>query len=140
MKAKLKNGLLIIIVGLLFAGAGAFLIIRTNNKLKDLDGVTNATEINENCQEEMDTDGNKTICHPIYTYEVDGITYQCKSTDAGASSVNTKKDKVFYNTKNPDKCMTEFEKSSSWFLYIFIVIGIILIGVGIINLFKEGKE
>lgn len=140
MKAKLKNGLLIIIVGLLFAGAGAFLIIRTNNKLKDLDGVTNATEINENCQEEMDTDGNKTICHPIYTYEVDGITYQCKSTDAGASSVNTKKDKVFYNTKNPDKCMTEFEKSSSWFLYIFIVIGVILIGVGIINLFKEGKE
>ena len=140
MKAKLKNGLLIIIVGLLFAGAGAFLIIRTNNKLKDLDGVTEATEINENCQEEMDTDGNKTICHPIYTYEVDGITYQCKSTDAGASSVNTKKDKVFYNTKNPDKCMTEFEKSSSWFLYIFIVIGIILIGVGIINLFKEGKE
>ena len=140
MKAKLKNGLLIIIVGLLFAGAGAFLIIRTNNKLKDLDGVTNATEINENCQEEMDTDGNKTICHPIYTYEVDGITYQCKSTDAGASSVNTKKDKVFYDTKNPDKCMTEFEKSSSWFLYIFIVIGIILIGVGIINLFKEGKE
>ena len=140
MKAKLKNGLLIIIVGLLFAGAGAFLIIRTSNKLKDLDGVTNATEINENCQEEHDSDGYKTICHPIYTYEVDGITYQCKSTDAGASSVNTKKDKVFYDTKNPDKCMTEFEKSSSWFLYIFIVIGIILIGVGIINLFKEGKE
>ncbi len=140
MKAKLKNGLLIIIVGLLFAGAGAFLIIRTNNKLKDLDGITKATEINENCQEEMDTDGNKTICHPIYTYEVDGVTYQCKSNDAGASSVNTKKNKVFYDTKNPDKCMTEFEKSSSWFLYIFIVIGIILIGVGIINLFKEGKE
>ena len=140
MKTKLKNGLLVIIVGLIFVGAGVFLIIRTNNKLKGLDGVTKATEINENCQEEMDTDGNKTICHPIYTYEVDGVTYQCKSNDAGASSVNTKKNKVFYDTKNPDKCMTEFEKSTGWFLYIIIAVGVLVVGLGIVNIIKPGNE
>ena len=140
MKEKLKNGLLVIIVGLLFAGAGVFVIIRTNNKFKELDGVTKATEIEKNCEEENDSDSTKTVCHPIYTYEVDGVTYQCKSTDAGSSSVNTSKNKVFYDTKNPDKCMTEFEKSSSWFLYIFIVLGILLIGLGFVNLIKKGNE
>ena len=136
---KVKQGILIIIVGLLFAGAGVFILMRNNNKLKTLDGVTTATNINENCDVEHDTDGDKTICHPIYTFEVEGNVYECKSENAGASSVNTHKNKVFYDTKDPAKCMTEFEKSSGWFLYVIIAVGVLLVGFGIYSFFKKGE-
>ncbi len=134
---KVKQGLLIILVGALFVGAGVFILMRNENKLKNLDGVTKAKDINENCEVEHDTDGDKTICHPIYTFEVEGNTYECKSENAGGSSVNTAKNKVFYDTKDPENCMTEFEKSSGWLLYVIIAVGVLLVGFGIYNFFKK---
>ena len=136
---KVKSGIIIIVVGLLFVGAGIFIKVRTDNKLKELDGVTKATEIDENCSEEVDSEGNKTVCHPIYTFEVDGTTYQCKSESTGGTIVNKNKNKVFYDTKDPENCMTEFEKSSSWFVYLIIAVGVLVVGLGIYNFFKKGE-
>ena len=134
---KVKQSIIIIIIGIVFAGSGVLIMIRNNNKIKTLDGVTKAIRIENNCEEEQDEDGDKVQCKPVYTYEVDGHTYQCKSETSGSQTPTATQNKVHYDTKDPEKCMTDYDQSTGWLLYVVIAVGILLVVLGIFNFFKK---
>lgn len=48
---------------------------------------------------------NTTTYSPIYYYRVDGIDYSCSPNSFSHTNPSTKNKKVYYNSKNPSKCM-----------------------------------
>ena len=51
--------------------------------------------------------------YPIYHFKVDDIEYTCKSKTGSSSAPKERKNKVYYDSKNPENCLTQYEKSSS---------------------------
>ena len=48
----------------------------------------------------------------IYYFKVNGRDYQCNSKAGSSSYPNESKNIVYYDSTNPEKCKTEYEKSS----------------------------
>lgn len=113
------------------------ILISSIIKLKSLDATTLSTRVD--IKSHIDDDGAK-MYSPIYYYEVNGIEYSCPSS--GSSSVRPSTDNkiVYYDSKNPSECMSEYSKSSNLILLIFLLLPIIFIVVSIINIIKINKR
>ena len=67
--------------------------------------------------------------YPIYYFKVNDKEYECKSFSGSSIKPNTKKNMVYYDSDNPNKCINEYEKNTSK------VAGIILLVVtGVVTL------
>ena len=49
---------------------------------------------------------------PIYYFKVDEKEYACNSSMRSSKYPNEDKNEVYYDSENPEKCMTEYDKSS----------------------------
>ena len=67
---------------------------------------------------------------------VDGISYQCKTSIYIDKIVNKGQDKVYYDSKNPAKCINEYESSSSIVSWLVLLIPILFVGAGLFNFIK----
>ena len=82
---------------------------------------------------------------PTYHYFIDGIEHIC-SSDAGSSikPSDNKNVKIYYNSKNPDVCISEYEINFAYiFALIFAIIIIIITAFGlflIINTFIKNAK
>ena len=103
-----KNKILIIICISLFGVLGIYLTFFAGNTNK-FDSRTKAYKIDSN--ESLNDDG--TTYYPIYYFKVDNRDYQCKSKTGSSSIPNEKKNIVYYDSKNPEECMTQYEKATS---------------------------
>ena len=121
----MKNKLVVLLCILLFGGIGVYLTFFSGDTSK-YDSEVDAYSIDAN--EEYDSDG--TIYHPIYRFKVDGKEYECKSNSGSSSYPKQSKKKVYYDSKNPEKCLTEYEKSSSKFGGIIcIVVAVLMVAL-----------
>ena len=77
---------------------------------------------------------------PIYHYEVDGQNYECSSSVSSSKNPGDGNGTVYYDSKNPSKCMTEYAKSSRTFLYLMLILPIVFIAVGLVNIIKTQKR
>lgn len=78
--------------------------------------------------EHYDSKKHSVTYSPIYHYVVDDKTYTCESS---LSSNNTSSEGIiYYDSKNPAKCITDFESGSSWIMLIFLGIPLIFVVVG----------
>lgn len=118
----MKNKIMIILCILLFGGIGVYLTFFSSDTSK-YDSVTNAYQIEAN--EEIDSEGTTTY-HPIYYFKVSEKEYECASNSGSSSYPKQSKNKVYYDSDNPENCKTEYETSTSKFA------GIICIGVAIL--------
>lgn len=135
---KGKNLYIIFLVAGLFATIiFAFIMISNSNKLKSLDSTVTSTKVEINTHK--DSDGN-ILYSPTYYYEVDGIEYTCPSTSSSSAKPKTDNANVYYDSKNPSECMTEYSKSSNKFCLIGVAIGVLFIVVAIINMVKVNKR
>ena len=118
-----KNSWLIYLFVAVFGVIGIYLTFIAGNTQK-YDSQTTAYKIDAN--EHYDSDG--TMYYPIYYFKVRGESYKCESKSGSNSVPNESKNKVYYDSKNPTKCMTQYEKSTSKFMgIIFFVVSVILI-------------
>ena len=119
-----KNNILIYLCILLFAGIGIYLSFFAGNT-KKFDRRTEAFKIEPN--ERYDSDDG-TMYQPVYYFQVKGKEYECESKSSSSSYPNKKKNKVYYDSKNPTKCLTEYDKSSSAFggIICLIAAGVML--------------
>lgn len=124
-----KNKLILYLTVVLFGGIGIYLTFIAGNTNK-YDSQTRAYKINPN--ESYDSDNN-IIYNPIYYFEVDGNNYECEAK--GTSSYPKKnKNTVYYDSSNPTKCKTEYEKSTSKFAGIVCLIAsAVIVYFGIIE-------
>lgn len=124
-KNNKKNNIIVYLCIILFAGVGIYLTFFAGNT-KKFDRRTEAFKIE--VEEKYDSDEG-TMYQPIYYYQVKGKEYECESKSSSSIYPNKKKNKVYYDSKNPTKCLTEYDKSSSGFggIICLIAAGIMLI-------------
>ena len=103
-----KNNIIIILCIAIFAGLGIYLTFFSGNT-KKFDRRTEAFRIEPN--EISDSDG--TTYRPIYYFQVKGKEYECESKTGSSSYPSEKKNKVYYDSKNPTNCLTEYETSTN---------------------------
>ncbi len=104
-----KQIIFLILTIAILGGVGIYLIFYSGNTDK-FDSQTKASSIY--LSSSTDSDGN-TIYYPIYYYEVNGKNYECKSNSGSSVKPNESKNIVYYDSKNPQKCLTQYEEKSS---------------------------
>lgn len=128
---------LFLFVGLLILIGLIGFIIYNNQKEKKLDSTTTATNIV--VKSHIDNEGMK-MYSPIYYYEVDGVEYTCASKASSSKYPDTNNKKVYYESKNPSNCMSEYSKTSNKLLILFLFLPFIFIAIGAIGIGKINKK
>ena len=77
---------------------------------------------------------------PIYYYEIDGKIYECGSNYSSSSNPGTENKTVYYDSQNPDICMTDHVKTVNYVLLFFLIIPIVFITVAIKNIKKINQR
>jgi preprotein translocase subunit SecE len=113
-KSKAAVYICIAIFGIL----GVYLTFFAGNTSK-YDAKTNAYQIDKN--ERYDSDDG-TMYSPIYHFRHNGNNYECKSKMSSSSYPKESKNTVYYDSNNPEKCMTEYEKSNGLFAGIICLV------------------
>lgn len=113
-----KNKILVYLCIALFGLLGAYLTFIAGNTNK-YDSQTRAYKIYPN--ESYDSDSGTTY-QPIYYFKVNEIEYECKAKVGSSSYPDENKNMVYYDSSNPTKCKTEYEKSTSKFAGIICLI------------------
>ena len=122
--------------GVLFLIIIGGVLLSSVNKSKKMDSTVEAYYIE--IIEHYDSDG--TMYSPKYHYEVDGKKLICDSSSSSSSYPNKEKNKVYYDSKNPEYCITEYDKSGNFILLIFLLLPLVFIAVGVINIKKVNKR
>ena len=119
-----KNAWLLYLSIVLFGGIGIYCTFFSSNT-KKYDSQTEAYRIEEN--ESRDSEGTTTYT-PTYYFKVNGKEYKCESNTGSSARPKDSKNKVYYDSKNPNHCLTEYGASSGRLAGIvcLIVTGIIL--------------
>lgn len=76
----------------------------------------------------------------IYNFEIKGQNYSCASGFSSSFKPNTENKPVYYDSKNPTNCMTEYSKTFNFIIFACLIISIAFIIVGIKYLKKINKR
>ena len=117
--------------------AFGLVIISSNNKLKNLDSTVTSSRVEISTYK---SEKGGIMYSPIYYYEVDGIEYACPSNSSSSSRPKTDNVNVYYDSKNPEDCMTDYSKSVTKYMYIGVFIGVILTIVGVAIIMKKRSK
>ena len=132
-----RNILLALIFIVIFGGVGFYLTFFSSNT-RNYDRQTKAYKIELN--EEYDSEAG-TVYRPTYYYKVEGKEYECKAKIATSFEPDRNKNKVYYDSTNPNKCLTEYEKSSNKiFGIIFLVVSAVFSFLTLIKRPPEESE
>ena len=104
-----KNNVFVYVCIAIFGILGIYLTFFAGNTSK-YDSKVEAYRISPN--ESSDSDGNS-VYYPTYYFKVDGKEYECKTSRGSSKYPNKKNNLVYYDSTNPEKCETEYEKSAS---------------------------
>ena len=103
-----KNIIIIYICIAVFGGLGVYFTSFARN-INDYDSQAKAYRIDPN--ENYDSD-NGTTYKPIYYFKVNGKEYECRTKIGSSFYPSESKNTVYYDSTNPTKCKTEYEKST----------------------------
>ena len=117
--------------GFFFLVIMGWIYISSIVKLKSLD--SSVISSNVEVKSYIDDEG-KTMYSPVYYYVVDGVNYACGSASSSTSNPGTKNKNVYYNSKDPSNCMTEYSKSGNNIILLAMLIPIVFIVVAVINI------
>ncbi len=113
-----KNNILLYFCIAIFGILGIYLTFIAGNTDK-YDSQTKAYRIYPN--ESYGSDDSTTY-QPIYYFKVNGRDYECKAIVGSSSYPSEDKNTVYYDSSNPTRCKTEYEKSTSNFAGIVCLI------------------
>ncbi|MEG1142776.1 MAG: hypothetical protein RSE41_10120 [Clostridia bacterium] len=135
---KGKNPYFIFLVaGLLFFVIVSRILVSNHLKLKSLASNILSTRIEINSHY---NDEGVLLYSPIYHYTVNGANYACSSNTSSNVNPGTANKIVYYDSKNPSNCMTEYSKSSDVVLLVFMIMPVILIVIAVVNMRKISKR
>ena len=117
-KNNKKNNILLYLCILIFGIVGIYCTFFAGNTSR-FDSETRAYEIYPN--ESTDSEGT-IMYYPVYYFRANGLKYECKSKNGSSSAPDESKNIVYYDSANPENCMTQYEKSSSRLVGIICLI------------------
>ena len=145
----MKNKIFVILFGVIAIGVGIFLLISGKNKAKRCTSgaVGTVVEIIEEKEENTDTEEDGAIVYDSYTYTYyPVIEYKVgdktvsKRSEIGYGSKDKYKvgDKIdiLYDPNKPEDYIIKNDKSSNIIGIVFIVVGVIVTGVGVVKNFN----
>lgn len=137
LRKEIYFGLPFILFGLLFFIVLCFLTFSGLIKKMSMDKTIEAYRIDENGH--YDSDGAY-LYSPIFYYSVDGKEYECRINYSSSSRVNSKQKNVYYNSTNPQDCVTDYTVKPEIFMYFLCLFPVIFILVGFIQINKCIKK
>lgn len=137
VKKGIKFFLMFLLVGIFFLGILLAILIMNIINYKSLDSeiVPNHIEINTY----KDSDGD-TMYSPIYYYNIRGKEYKCLSQGGSSIMPSTKNRKVYFDSKNPTRCMTDYSRGNNKWILLFLLLPIVFIGTAVYNIIKVNKR
>ena len=106
-----------------------------NYKSLDSEIMSNHVEINTY----KDSDGD-TMYSPTYYYNIRGKEYKCSSQGGSSIMPSTKNRKVYFDSKNPTRCMTDYSRGNNKWILLFLLLPIVFIGTAVYNIIKVNKR
>ena len=123
-----NNKFLLYLCVAIFGIVGVYLTFFSGN-IDKYDSQTVAYKIEPN--EKYDDDS--TVYYPIYYFKVRGKTYKCEAKTGSSFYPKESKNKVYFDSKDPNKCKTQYEKSTGSFAGIVCLIVAVILGFFIIK-------
>jgi hypothetical protein len=113
------------------------IVLASKLKLRTLDSyaITRNIEIVSH----IDDDGDE-MYTPVYHYNVNDESYECKSGVSSSNRPTIKKGKVYYDSKNPSRCMTDYSIKANKILIILNIIPLTSIGIGLFFINKVNNK
>lgn len=137
VKKGIKFFLMFLLVGIFFLGILLAILIMNIINYKSLDSeiMSNHVEINAY----KDSDGD-TMYSPIYYYNIRGKEYKCSSQGGSSIMPSTKNRKVYFDSKNPTRCMPDYSRGNNKWILLFLLLPIVFIGTAVYNIIKVNKR
>ena len=137
VKKGIKFFLMFLLVGIFFLGILLAILIMNIINYKSLDSeiMSNHVEINTY----KDSDGD-TMYSPIYYHNIRGTEYKCSSQGGSSIMPSTKNRKVYFDSKNPTRCMTDYSRGNNKWILLFLLLPIVFIGTAVYNIIKVNKR
>lgn len=129
--------ILIILAVLLTFGLVGMLGISNVKKYNSLDYKTKAIRVDDNPHTNSD---NETIYSPIFYYEVNGTEYKCESDGSSNVSPDHSNPVVYFDSKNPSRCMTSYAKNVNFIPLALLIGPLIITPLGLIKIHKINKK
>jgi len=126
-----------LVAGLLFLFIIGGIYVSSIIKLNSLDSTVLSSGVD--VKSYVDNEGT-TMYSPIYYYEVNGQHYSCDSNLSSSNNPGTQNKTIYYDSKNPSNCMTEYSKSGNNIILVFLIIPIIFILIAVVNIRKVNKR
>jgi len=123
----------VIIITLIFGG----IFISNIIKLNSLDSTVLSTRVELKLY--VNDEGN-TMYSPVYYYKVNGQNYSCGSSWSSNNNPGTQNKTVYYDSKNPSNCITEYSKSKNYITLICLTFLIVIIIFLVTNIRKVNKR
>ena len=128
---------IIIYIGLLILLILDSIVVINIIRKKSLDSYVVTRHIEIETYEDEDGD---TMYTPIYYYNVDGQNYKCTSHASSSNKPEKRIGKVYYDSKNPSKCMTDYSMKANKILLILNIIPVGFFIPGILLTRKSNKK
>jgi hypothetical protein len=128
---------ILLAIGLFFLAIMAGILAMNYLAQSNLDSTTTSTRVE--VKSYIDEKGSM-MYSPVYYYTVDNNDYICGSNSSSNINPGTANRTVYYDSKNPENCMTEYSKFNNWWLIVFMFIPILLIVVAMINIRNVNKK
>ena len=136
IKKGKKFYLIFLLAGLFFfAIIGGIIFVNANKKAK-----MDATTMSKSVDVLSHNDDGTTMYSPVYYYEVNGVEYSCSSNSSSNIHPGNGNKKVYYNSKNPSECVTEYSSNTNKVLFFVLILPIAFIAIAIINMMKINKR
>lgn len=137
VKKGIKFFLMFLVVGVFFLGILLAILIMNIINYKSLDSEIMSNHVEINTYE--DSDGG-TMYSPTYYYNIRGKEYKCSSQGSSSIMPSTKNRKVYFDSKNPSRCMTDYSRGSNKWILLFLLLPIVFISVAVYNIIKVNKR
>ena len=126
-----------IVAGAIFMAVMLFIFIADLTHQSSLDSSVMSTSVE--IKQHIDDEGS-TMYSPVYTYEVDGKEYQCGSNSSSSIKPSSDNTTIYYDSKNPEDCYSEYSKGANMWILGFMLIPILFIVIGVIFISKINKR
>lgn len=124
--------------GFIFFGVGLAFFVVGFIKDESLDSEVMADRVEVNSR--VNSEGS-TMYSPIYYFDVNGVGYTCSTGFSSSSYPETEDVIVYYDSRDPSNCLTEYSKSNSVLvLLIFGGIGLLVMVRGFVQVGKVNKR
>lgn len=130
-----KRPLIFVVIGIILIAVFLGLYIMGVIKKNNYDKSVKTNNINSNA---FINDDGSVLYSPIYQYKVNDNTYECK-TSVSSSKKPNKTGTVYYNSKDPNDCMTDYSYKNGNFLLIGAALGVIFTAIGIAMIHSHNK-